>query len=207
MRKKRDAEGTKRTVLESAERLFADSGFKGTSLAGISEASGISEGLILYHFKSKERLYTEVMERISTRYLNVLMSLRETDLPPRQMMEHSLKTVFDFWKNDTTYHRLSLWAYLEHRERPIDAEARLTGGLAAYLSSLKQSGHLPERIHPAVFLSMTIGAIHFWFRYKTRFAEILQMRQSEERLDELFVEQLTGMLAGIVDRSAEQHSG
>jgi AcrR family transcriptional regulator len=90
LRKKRDAEGTKSRVLKSAEQLFAGRGFSGTSLAEISRASGISQGLILYHFKSKQQLYRQVVEKISGRYVQVFEGLPDKNLPPEEMMRKSL---------------------------------------------------------------------------------------------------------------------
>ena len=194
MRKKRDAEDTKTRVLESAEKLFAGKGFSGTSIADISKSSGVSDGLILYHFKSKERLYKEVIERSAARYMGVLKGLRDKNLPPAEMMKESLKAVFDFWRKDKTYNRISLWAYLERRETTAVNEAKLTAGLAAYLTSLQDSGHFPRRIHPTVFLSMIIGPIHFWFRYRTRFTEILQLTEKDEELDDVFLKQFSRVL-------------
>jgi len=198
-RKKRDPEGTRTAVLENAEKLFAAKGFNGTSIAEISQASGISDGLILYHFKSKPKLYQEVLERISLRYMKVLGSLKNMNLPPREMMEKSLKEVFNFWKTDSTYNRISLWAYLEKQEHSIDNEAKLTAGLADYLKSLQTSGHFSKDIHPFVFLSMIIGPIHFWFRYKSRFTEILQLKKRAEKLDDIFLEQFTEMLMSFMN--------
>jgi TetR/AcrR family transcriptional regulator len=199
MRKKRDAEGTKKQILESAEKLFANNGFNGTSLAEISQASGISDGLILYHFKSKEKLYREVIERISQRYVEVFRGVREQNLSPPEMMRESVKSVFDFWKTDSTYHRISLWAYLERREDSSTTEASLTAGLAAYLKSQQEHGLFPKSIHPIVFSSMIIGPVHFWFRYKTRYAEILHLEDSDARLDELFQNQISRILASFFD--------
>jgi TetR/AcrR family transcriptional regulator len=195
MRKKRDAEGTKARVLESAEQLFAAKGFNGTSLAEISRVSGISDGLILYHFKTKQKLYEEVIERISQRYAEVFQSFREKNLTPPEMMRESLQSVFDFWRTDNTYNRISLWAYLERREGTAQTEAGLTAGLAAYLESLQDGGHFPKSIHPVVFLSTIIGPIHFWFRYKNRYAEILHLNETDEKLDELFLNQFSRILS------------
>ncbi|MBN2322302.1 MAG: TetR/AcrR family transcriptional regulator [Spirochaetes bacterium] len=194
MRKKRDAEGTKSRVLKSAEKLFARKGFNGTSIADISKDSGISDGLILYHFKSKDKLYQEVIERVAARYMQVFEGFRENNLPPAEMMKESLREVFGFWRTDSTYNRISLWAYLERREATAVNEARLTAGLAAYLASLQESGHFPREIDPVVFLSTIIGPIHFWFRYKTRFAEILKLTEKDGALDDHFLKQFTLML-------------
>jgi AcrR family transcriptional regulator len=194
VRKKRNAEETKSRVLESAELMFAEKGFHGTSLESISRASGISSGLILYHFKSKEQLYKEVMEKISSRYAKVLNDLRETRRPPKEMMHEALKAVFHFWKTDRTYNRISLWSHLERREETAAGEARLTAGLAAYLEGLQKNGNLSADVHPMVFLSMIIGPIQFWLRYKDRFAEILHLQETDEALDELFLQQFIPLL-------------
>src|SRR5262249_1824395 len=46
-------------ILDAAERLFADSGFDGTSMRSIAEAAGVAQGLLHYHFGTKERLFAE----------------------------------------------------------------------------------------------------------------------------------------------------
>jgi TetR/AcrR family transcriptional regulator len=194
MRKTRDAEDTRTRVLESAEKLFAEKGFNGTSLAEISQKSGISDGLILYHFKSKNKLYNEVLERISERYGKVIMTLRERNLPLREMMTEAMKTVFSFWKEDKTYNRISLWAYLEGKDEIAVNETVLTAGLANFLSALQSQGEMTKDIHPVVILSMIIGTIHFWIRYKNRFAEILSLNESEKDWDALFLRQFTEMI-------------
>ncbi|MBN2556485.1 MAG: TetR/AcrR family transcriptional regulator [Anaerolineales bacterium] len=194
MRKKRDAEGTKAGVLKSAERLFADRGFDGTSLAEISRASGISDGLILYHFNSKYGLYQAVLEGVSRRYAAMLQSARDDSLPPAAMMHTALEAMFEFWRTDETYHRLSLWAYLEGRGNTAVNEANLTAGLAAYLAALQDSGHFPAEIDPVVFLTTIIGPIHFWFRYRAHFAEILDLKEKDDQLDERFLQQFGAIL-------------
>ena len=61
MRKPRDGEDTRERVLAAAGELFAECGFAGTSLAAISKRCGISDGLILHHFQTKEALYRQVL--------------------------------------------------------------------------------------------------------------------------------------------------
>ena len=198
MRKKRDAEGTKSKILKTAEKIFADKGFSGTSLAMISKASGISDGLILYHFTSKEKLYKQVVEGISAYYLEVVKRPLEKDLPKDEAMKESLTAVFDFWKKDKTCQRISLWAFLENRWDTSVSEARLTADLTAYLISLQESGRFPRDIHPVVLLSMIIGTIQFWFRYKSRFIKILQLKGNEEEFDEMFLRQFSRMLKNLL---------
>lgn len=198
MKKIRDAEATKTKVLKVAEKIFADKGYSGTSLAMISQKSGFSDGLILYHFKTKENLYKQVVEKISAQYLKAVTGSLDKDLPVEEAMKESLIAAFEFWKKDTTCQRINLWAYLENREGTSYNEAQLTAKLTTYMLSLQEKGYFPKDIHPIVFLTMIIGSIQFWFRYKSRFSKILQLKKSEDELDDLFLKQFAQMIGKIL---------
>jgi TetR/AcrR family transcriptional regulator len=60
----RDAERSRTAILDSAERLFAERGFDGTTLAAVGSAAGLSRGAPAYFFGSKERLYRAVLGRL-----------------------------------------------------------------------------------------------------------------------------------------------
>src|SRR3954452_1169187 len=62
--KPRDAERSRRAIVEAAEQLFARQGYDAASLAGIGEAAGVSRGTPSYFFGSKEDLYGAVLERM-----------------------------------------------------------------------------------------------------------------------------------------------
>jgi AcrR family transcriptional regulator len=54
----------KEVILQAAGRLFSDKGFKETSISEISEITGVAEGTVFYHFKSKEGLFLAVLEEL-----------------------------------------------------------------------------------------------------------------------------------------------
>jgi AcrR family transcriptional regulator len=54
---------TKRAVLDSAERLFAQHGFEATSLRAITAAAAANLGAVNYHFSSKDALILAVLKR------------------------------------------------------------------------------------------------------------------------------------------------
>lgn len=62
----------KMIILEAAARLFARQGFKNTSMAELSEATGVAGGTIFYHYRNKEELLlailADVRERIRADY-------------------------------------------------------------------------------------------------------------------------------------------
>jgi AcrR family transcriptional regulator len=53
--------GTRRCILEAAQRLFASHGYHGASIRDIVQACGVSNAALYYHFGSKQDLYFEVL--------------------------------------------------------------------------------------------------------------------------------------------------
>jgi AcrR family transcriptional regulator len=56
---------TRARILDAAELLFAERGFNGVALRDITQAAGVENALASYHFKTKDRLFTEVVLRRS----------------------------------------------------------------------------------------------------------------------------------------------
>ena len=60
----RDADRSRRAILDAAETLFAERGFEAASLQEIGDAAGLSRGTPNYFFGSKQGLYVAVLERV-----------------------------------------------------------------------------------------------------------------------------------------------
>lgn len=54
---------TPERLLDAAERVFAQSGYRGARLEDIAAAAGIRRPSLLYHYPSKEQLYGAVVRR------------------------------------------------------------------------------------------------------------------------------------------------
>lgn len=54
---------TKTKILDTAERIFADQGFDGTSLRQIIGKAGVNLAAVHYHFKSKDALLEAIVQR------------------------------------------------------------------------------------------------------------------------------------------------
>ncbi|MCR9270930.1 MAG: TetR/AcrR family transcriptional regulator [Hyphomonadaceae bacterium] len=62
------AQDTRERLLDQAESLFAERGFYGVSIAAIANELGLTKQALLHHFGSKEKLYGEVLKRISEQF-------------------------------------------------------------------------------------------------------------------------------------------
>src|ERR1700741_5130295 len=77
----------KRLAIEiAAEKLFAQRGFRATSIRDIAKAAQVSSAMISYYFGSKEQLLTAIMQR-SIRTLNEeIIELSASVLPELEQL-------------------------------------------------------------------------------------------------------------------------
>lgn len=52
----------KESIFQVATVLFAEKGYKDTSMAELARLTGVAQGTIFYHFKNKEELFIEILE-------------------------------------------------------------------------------------------------------------------------------------------------
>ncbi len=52
----------KEAILNAALMLFAEKGYKDTSMAELANISGVAQGTIFYHFKNKEELFLAILK-------------------------------------------------------------------------------------------------------------------------------------------------
>jgi len=70
----------KDTITEVAMRLFAEKGFKDTSTAELARKAGTAEATVFHHFKNKEDLFLNVLDRVRHDIVGeVERSLREAE--------------------------------------------------------------------------------------------------------------------------------
>jgi AcrR family transcriptional regulator len=62
--KAKQAAETREKLIQAAIALFAERGYRNSSVQAIGEAAGVSRGLVNFHFGSKDALLSAVVERV-----------------------------------------------------------------------------------------------------------------------------------------------
>ena len=88
-------EGTRDQLLDSATRLFAAKGFYGASLANIADELGLTKQALLHYFGRKEKLYAEVLGRISDRMLALVDAARSSHERPEDQLQAAVLAMYD----------------------------------------------------------------------------------------------------------------
>lgn len=98
-------EDTREKLLAAARLQFAERGFHGASISLIAGEVGLTKQALLYHFKRKDDLYTEVIRGIAERLLAATRSVHDPESTPEQQFEDTI-----------------LGLYASARANPLDAK-------------------------------------------------------------------------------------
>jgi TetR/AcrR family transcriptional regulator len=163
-RRARDKDQTVQDILSAARLLFSQNGLHGTSIRDIENASGVSKGLILHHFGTKEKLYAAVQDQLIADYVTMMAERRPGDGDFRELVATTIHNSFRHLKGNREYRRISLWAYLEGQERNSTLEQRFIAVLISTMRTGQQSGLVREDIDPFLMPFIIRGAIEYWIR-------------------------------------------
>ena len=93
----------KKHIIDTAENLFSDKGFHGTSIRDIADEAGINVAMISYYFGSKEKLLQAIFEkRTQLTKLQLENLLSDERVPP---IEKIYKIIDDFSEKIITHQK------------------------------------------------------------------------------------------------------
>jgi TetR/AcrR family transcriptional regulator len=161
-RRARDKDKTVQDILAAAKHLFSERGLHGVSIRDIENASGVSKGLILHHFGTKEKLYAAVQDLLTQEYIAMMAAQGKRSENLQEMVSAVIRKSFLFTKRNRHYRRMSLWSYLEGQERNTELGQQFTLALAEAMRSGQQSGLIREDIDAFMMPFIIKGAIDYW---------------------------------------------
>lgn len=120
------AQTRREELLAIAARLFAERGFKNTTVRDIADAAGILSGSLYHHFDSKESMVDELLDSFQRSLWTVYDAIEASDRTPRQKLEAIVRASFD--------------AIDQHH-----SEVAIFQTDAAYLATFERFAYLGER--------------------------------------------------------------
>lgn len=82
-------------LLSIAAALFAERGFKNTTVRDIADAAGILSGSLYHHFDSKESMVDELLDTFQTELWNRYDEITASELTPKGKLEAVVRASFD----------------------------------------------------------------------------------------------------------------
>ena len=94
--KKTAGESTRQRLLRAAEQEFGAVGFFRARLEDIASVAGIRRSSLLYHFKSKEQLYREVVLSVNRELRQVLMEAMQSPAEAGERLDKMAEALLRF---------------------------------------------------------------------------------------------------------------
>src|SRR4051794_16249236 len=82
-------------LLDIAAKLFAERGFKNTTVRDIADAAGILSGSLYHHFDSKEAMVDELLDSLQTALWQEYDAIEASDRTPKEKLEAVVRASFD----------------------------------------------------------------------------------------------------------------
>ncbi|GAA2022360.1 TetR family transcriptional regulator [Catenulispora yoronensis] len=184
----RDAEATKRRLIDAGRAEFAAHGITGARVDRIAEVAQSNKAQIYHYFKNKAGLFDAVWDDLCRQIVDGL-PFDVSDLPGVAVQ------LSDVYADYPELPRLILWQRLERGEDPPHAVATadlLSRGAA--VAAGQRRGLVTDWYEPHVVMAMLLHAAAFWEFSSPDVMAVMDVRDRERRR-EIVRAMATGMLA------------
>ena len=167
-RKTRDAEATKKRIMQAAKKEFAKHGLAGARVDEIAERAKANKRMIYHYFGSKEDLFQAVLEEA---YLDIRTAEQKLDLealPPDEALERLVRFTWNYYLKNPEFITLVNSENL-HRARHLKKSERIKIASRKFVGMM--DGLLDRGVKEGVFrpgidatqLNITIAAIGYYY--------------------------------------------
>jgi len=136
------------TIQCAAQRVIAQRGLSGTSMAAIAEEAGVAKGTLYLYFKDRDDLLEQAAGRIFDELLERLKGVLAGGRPLRESLRDLVRTKLAFFDENQEFLRVYMALRLgggdgaHHRRRRRPQYARYLEMLAEYLAAAIRRGEM-----------------------------------------------------------------
>jgi TetR/AcrR family transcriptional regulator len=186
-------EETRAKILDAALKVFSDRGFAGAGTREIANQAGVNQGLITYHFKSKDVLWREAANKIFTQARESIIeeALRNVDADPLTLQSNFIKAYVRFVAKHPELLRFMVEEGKQPGERVrwlVDTHLKPMYDHLPFLSSVN------DDLKPHFFYAMT-GAASLMFAVRPVCKRLTGVDPRDNRVIEAHAEFVAGLLA------------
>ncbi len=156
------------SILEAAEKLFAEQSFSAVSMRQIGDQAGVSKANVFHHFGSKDKLYKAVIQRIiqASRKLLDELDSGEDDYRSRlsQFSRGHLNNILSNCQGACLLLQESRATRSGHgQQMAAELLGKQFNRLVNLIEMGQQAGELRKNMDPAMVASMLVSANLFFF--------------------------------------------
>lgn len=160
---------TRGEIVDAAVALFAEKGFRATSLADIAERVGIRKASLYYHFRNKSMLLDEIFERVIDGLIITPTQDVSLMLSPCQRFGLVISEFVRFHRENRAFlrifwrerHELPPEAFVKMRER----EARYEAFVRGLICEGQEQGCFDASLDPDLAVDSSLGLLTTVYRW------------------------------------------
>jgi AcrR family transcriptional regulator len=166
--KVRDADDTKRRLLQAAKAEFAKNGLGGARVDEISDRAQANKRMLYHYFGNKDDLFQTVLEQAYLDIRNAEQKLQLDSLEPRQALETLVRFTWNYYLKNPEFitlvnsENLHRARHLKKSEAIKVVSRRFVNMVAKILERGEQTGVFRPGVDP-VQLNITIAAIGYYY--------------------------------------------
>ena len=88
---------TEKAILDAATELFLEQGFKATSTTQIAKKAGLTQAMVHYYFRTKDRLFNEVFLRKFKGIFTQFLEISKEDIPFEEKLQQKIESHFEMF--------------------------------------------------------------------------------------------------------------
>ncbi|TCJ18226.1 TetR/AcrR family transcriptional regulator [Flaviaesturariibacter flavus] len=152
-------------IIRTAEGLFAQKGYDGTSVRDIAEAAGVNIAMISYYFGSKEGLIEALFEeRTADISLQVDSLQRDETLAPWQKVETLIDSYVERIANKVQFHKIMLYEQMLEKNTFLtqllnELRQRNAEKIRALLREGQERGDFRKDIDVSLLMNTLFGTV------------------------------------------------
>jgi AcrR family transcriptional regulator len=85
-------------IRNTAAHLFAEHGYKATSMQQIADEVGVTKAALYYHYVSKDKLFLDIITDTSSELITLHHKFSESNLPVWEILEQWVEMMFQYSK-------------------------------------------------------------------------------------------------------------
>lgn len=132
-------------IIDAATKVFIRNGFAGTSMQHIADEAGISRPSLNYYFRTKEKLFELVFNRVTETVVPTFMKSIVSDNPVKEKFTQLIDDFFDMLVNNPFI--------------PIFILHEITANPSLLVNSFRKEGFLPEAFFSEIESAMENGIL------------------------------------------------
>jgi AcrR family transcriptional regulator len=152
-------------IIETAERLFSERGFDGTSVRDIADEAGINVAMISYYFGSKEKLMEALFElRVGTVKMRIESLIKDESITPLEKVNILIDEHIERIMQKQCFHKIMVGVQVTNKNPAIlKAANKVKLRNAAVVTELikegQKKGVFKKKVDVVLMLNTMIGTV------------------------------------------------